>query len=242
MNFKRIWVLTIMLFACLVAGCTGGMGELDQAEEKEIKEKAIQYIKDKYQKEYVVSEVVKNPATGQAYTIRGNIKDDQNTRVTVIIELPDEIRDTYVGKLWSEELKPEITSLAEKYMDINTVEDIAYTSGTKGDSVRGEIPSVFEHLKNGGDQQFTLSISLRIYEQNGQYEQGIKRFLKELRGMHFHEVVMEIFVSDDELKTVSEKAEENKYTLYRYNISIDDIQKIDIDHYNLDQYKTVLKD
>lgn len=241
MNFKRSWVLIIMLFACLVAGCTGGMGEMDQAEEKEIKEKAVQYIKEKYQKEYEVSEVVKNPATGQSYTIRGNIKDDQNTRVTVIMELPDEIRDTYVGTLWTEELKPEITALAEKYLDINAMEDIAYTSGTKGDSVRGVVPSVFEHLKNGGDQQFTLSISLRIYEQNGQYEQGIKSFLKELKGMHFHEVVMEIFVSDDELKTTPKEAEKSKYTLYRYNISIDDIQSIDIDKHDLEQYKTVIK-
>ena len=82
---------------------------MDQAEEKEIKKKAIQYIKDTYNKEYEVSDVTKDFLSGQIYTVEGNIKDDKNTYVAIIME-QNEIRDTYVETLWTEELKPKITS------------------------------------------------------------------------------------------------------------------------------------
>ena len=40
MNIQRIWILFILLFVFLATGCTGtgGIGNLDLAEEKEIKE------------------------------------------------------------------------------------------------------------------------------------------------------------------------------------------------------------
>jgi hypothetical protein len=80
-----------------------------------------------------------------------------------------------------------------------------------------------------------------VYEQNGQYEQGIKNFLKELKELNFNQIGVAVFVYGDKLKTAPEGTNDRDYILYRYNISIDDIQKIDIDHHNLDQYKTVIK-
>jgi hypothetical protein len=101
---------------------------------------------------------------------------------------------------------------------------------------------VFEVLKNGGDPEYKLNVTLRVYEQNGQYEQGIKNFLKELKRLNFNQVGVTIFVADDELKSAPKEAEESQYTLYRYNIHFEDIQNIDIDHHDLNQYKTVIKE
>ncbi|MBH8602595.1 hypothetical protein I8U21_14750, partial [Thermoactinomyces sp. CICC 23799] len=57
MNIQRSWIVFILLFVFLLAGCTGtrGEGDIDQAEKKKIKEKAIQYIKDTYNKDFKVS-------------------------------------------------------------------------------------------------------------------------------------------------------------------------------------------
>jgi hypothetical protein len=243
MNFKRSWIVFILLFVYLLAGCTGtgGVGDMDKAEEKEIKEKAIRYIKDTYNKEYEVSDVTKDFLSGQIYTVEGNIKDDKNTYVAIIME-QNEIRDTYVETLWTEELKPKITSLVQKHFDERKIEHIAYSNGPKKDKYTGEIPSVFEVLKNGVDPEYKLNVTLRVYEQNGQYEQGIKNFLKELKRLNFNQVGVTIFVADDELKSAPKEAEESQYTLYRYNIHFEDIQNIDIDHHDLNQYKTVIKE
>ncbi|MBA4595257.1 hypothetical protein H2C64_00060, partial [Thermoactinomyces vulgaris] len=88
MNIQRSWIVFILLFVFLVAGCTGmgGMGDINQAEEKKIKEKAIQYIKDTYNKDFKVSDVSKDRFTGQTYTVRGNVKDQKNTQVSIIME------------------------------------------------------------------------------------------------------------------------------------------------------------
>jgi hypothetical protein len=241
-NIQRIWIVFILLFVFLLAGCTGtgGMGDMDWSEEKKIKEKAIQYIKDTYNKDFEVSEVSKDRFTGQTYTVRGNVKDQKNTQVSIIME-PNEIRDTYVAALWTEELKPKITSLVEKDFDVREIEDITYANGTEKDKYTGEIPSIFEILKNGGDPKYDLSVTLDVYEQNGQYEQGIKNFLKELKELNFNQIGVAVFVYGDKLKTAPEGTNDRDYILYRYNISIDNIQKIDIDHHNLDQYKTVIK-
>jgi hypothetical protein len=241
-NIQRIWIVFILLFVFLLAGCTGtgGMGDMDWSEEKKIKEKAIQYIKDTYNKDFKVSDVSKDRFTGQTYTVRGNVKDQKNTQVSIIME-PNEIRDTYVAALWTEELKPKIKSLVEKHFDVRKIEHISYSNGTEKDKYTGEIPSIFTILENGGDPEYEISLVLRIYEQNGQYEQGIKSFLKDLKELNFNEVGVEIFVADDDLKTSPKETQESKYTLYRYNIYFEDIQKVDIDHHDLDQYKTVIK-
>ena len=243
MNFKRSWIVFILLFVYLLAGCTGtgGVGDMDKAEEKEIKEKAIRYIKDTYNKDFEVSEVSKDLFTGQTYSIEGNIKDDQNTSVLIIIE-PNGIRDSYVDELWTEELKPTITTLVKKYFDVRKIEHFVYSNGTEKDKYKGDIPSVFKVLENGGDPDFALNTTFWVYEQNGQYEQGIRSFLKEMRELNFNHIGMEIFVANDKLKTATDNEKENDYILYRYNISIDDIQKLDIDNLDLDQYKTVIKE
>ena len=240
MKWKKWLISVIGILVFLLTGCTGGVGQMDKAEEKEIKEEAIQYIKNTYNKEFEISEVSKDRFTGQTYTIRGYIRDEKNTLVSVIIE-PNEIRDTYVGSLWTEELKPKMTSLAQKHFDIREFEHIAFSNGRKRDKYTGDIPSVFQVLENGGDPEYTLALTLRVYEQNGQYEQGIRSFLKEVKDLRFNKVIIEIFVADDKLKTAPEDTEESEYTLYRYNISFDDIQNIDIDNHDLDQYKTVIE-
>jgi uncharacterized protein (DUF2267 family) len=242
-NIQRSWIVFILLFVFLLAGCTGtgGMGDMDWSEEKKIKEKAIQYIKDTYNKDFKVSDVSKDRFTGQTYTVRGNVKDQKNTQVSIIME-PNEIRDTYVETLWTEELTPKITSLVKKDFDVRRIENIGFSDGTKKDKYTGKIPSVFEVLKNGVDPEYKLNVTLRVYEQNGQYEQGIKNFLKELKRLNFNQVGVTIFVADDELKSAPKEAEESQYTLYRYNIHFEDIQNIDIDHHDLNQYKTVIKE
>lgn len=85
-----------------------------------------------------------------------------------------------------------------------------------------------------------MDLTLRVYEQNGQYEQGVRSFYKRLK-LGFNNVIIEIYVSDDKLKSIAEETKESEYTLYRYNIVIDDIQKVDIDSLDLDRYKTVIK-
>ncbi|MBA4835043.1 hypothetical protein H1R82_00060, partial [Thermoactinomyces intermedius] len=131
---------------------------MDWSEEKKIKEKAIQYIKDTYNKDFKVSDVSKDRFTGQTYTVRGNVKDQKNTQVSVIME-PNEIRDTYVETLWTEELTPKITSLVKKDFDVRRIENIGFSDGTKKDKYTGKIPSVFEVLKNGVDPEYKLNVT-----------------------------------------------------------------------------------
>jgi hypothetical protein len=237
------------MFALLLTGCQTNSIEtiqeegkqMSQEEEKQLKEKAIKYIKEKYNKDFEVSEVSKGQAAG-LIRVRGKVKDGKDTEVTVIWEKDNEIKDTYVIALWRQELSPKITSMLNKYMDVRRIESISYSNGKRYHKYSGEVPSVFEVLKNGGDKDFTLVITARIYNDNGQYESGLKNFLKEAQSMNFNKVMMEVFVADDELKSAPEDVKESSYTLYRYNIVIDDIQKVDIDNLDLDQYKTVIKE
>jgi hypothetical protein len=100
------------MFALLLTGCQTNSIEtiqeegkqMSQEEEKQLKEKAIKYIKEKYNKDFEVSEVSKGQAAG-LIRVRGVVKDGKDTEATVFWEKPDEMDDTYVTRLWTEELK-----------------------------------------------------------------------------------------------------------------------------------------
>lgn len=247
MRFKKGWVVIACMLAIALAGCQADstnsskeVGQMDQAEEKQLKEQAIQYIQKKYNKEFEVIEVIKGRVTG-TIRVRGIVKDGRDTNTTVFWERPDEIDDTYVTTLWTEELKPEITSIMNKHFEVRRIQNIIYSDGTKKSKYTGDVPSVFKVLEKGGDSDYSLDATLRIYENGGQYEEGLRELLKELQAMNFNELLIEIFVADDELKSAPKNVEESNYTLYRYNVNIDDIQKVDINNIDLDQYKTVIK-
>jgi hypothetical protein len=57
--------------------------------------------------------------------------------------------------------------------------------------------------------------------------------------MNFNEILINIYVYDDQLKTDSKNKDEGKYLLYRYKFSEKDIQKMDIDNIDINQYKMV---
>jgi hypothetical protein len=240
-RYIRSWLVILMTFTLLLVGCTEGVGQMEQQEQKEIREKAIEYIRGKYNKEFEVTKVSIGQVTGLV-RVRGVVKDGKDTEATVFWEKPDEMDDTYVTRLWTEELKPKITSVIHKHMDVRKVEEVVYSDGTKKSDYTGEVPSVFQVLENGGDPDFTLEATMRIYENEGKYEKELRNFLKEIQLMNFNKFLMEVFVVDDELKSAPEDVKESSYTLYRYNIVIDDIQKVDIDSLDLDQYKTVIKE
>jgi hypothetical protein len=236
----------VMLFmlSFLLSGCTSQTilpkdeSQMSSTEEKKVKEAAIEYIKKTYNKGFVVTEIQKDHVFGAYYNIRGNIEDGKNTTIYVTGNPPNDFQDTYVPQLWTDELEPRITEIAKETMDLRLMENIIYTDGTKETRFTGEIPSVFEVLKKGGNKNFSLTLSIRIYNHGGQSEADIAKFLNELKKMNFNRVTMGIFVYNDQLKTAPKNADAGKYLLYRYNIS-GDIQKIDIT--NLDQYKTVIK-
>ena len=234
-----------MCFLFLTGCQTGSTGfnegerEMYQLEDEELKEKAIQYIKERYQKEFEVKEINKGRVTGTVY-VDGIVQDGKNTEASIIWERNGQVGDTYVSSLWGDELKSKIESIANKHMEVRRIEDIVYSSG-KVNNYEGDIPSVFKVLENGGDPDFTLEATVRIYENEGQYEKELRDFLKEIQSMNFNKFLMEVFVSADELKSASEDVKESSYTLYRYNIVIDDIQKVNIDSLDLDQYKTVIQ-
>ena len=240
MNLIRGWVFIIMTFTLLLAGCTEGVGQMDQQEEKEIKDKAIEYIKDKYNKEFKVTAVRRNRVTGTVY-VDGIVKDGKDTDTMVFWEKSDEVDDNYVTSLWTDELSPRISSMINKHMEVRRIQNFVYGDGTKKSDYTGEVPSVFEVLESGGNPDYSLQVTFRIYEDDNQYETGLKNFLVELKDTGFNRIIVTIFVADDELKSASEDVKESSYTLYRYNIVIDDIQKVDIDSLDLDQYKTVIQ-
>lgn len=245
MRFRNTWILVASMLVLLLAGCQGESTdttkEVNQVGEEELRQKAIQHIKETYNKEFEVTKVECVSKFGASCFITGKVKDGKDTEITVYWLPPDGIKDDYVLTLWDEELEPEIKSLSERMMDIREIKTISYSNGAKKSKYTGDVPSVFEVLKNGGDKDYLFHWRGRIYENNGQYETGIKDFLKEIKAMNFNRVLITIFVADDELKSASNNVEESDYTLYRYNIKIDDIQKMDINHLNLDQYKTVIK-
>ncbi|MBA4601817.1 hypothetical protein [Thermoactinomyces mirandus] len=247
MRFRKGWVVIACMLTVLLAGCQADstnsskeVGQMDQAEEKQLKEQAIQYIQKKYNKEFEVIEVDKGRVTGTIY-IDGVVKDGEDTSISIIWKKNDSIDDTYVSTLWTEELKPEITSILNKHFEVRRVQSITYSNGTKKSDYTGDVPSVFKVLENGGDSDYTLESTIRIYENGGQYETGLRELLKEIQSMNFNKFLIEIFVADDKLKSAPKNIEESNYTLYRYNINIDDIQKVDINNLDLDQYKTVIK-
>ncbi len=131
MNIQRIWIVFILLFVFLLAGCTGtgGMGDMDWSEEKKIKEKAIQYIKDTYNKEFEVSEVNKGHAAG-LIRVRGFVKDGKDTEATVFWKKEEEMDDTYLTELWTKELTPRIKDMLNKHMSVRSVDHVSYNDGT----------------------------------------------------------------------------------------------------------------
>jgi hypothetical protein len=233
---------SLLLTGCQV-GSTGsneGEREMYQLEDEELKEKAAQYIKEKYQKEFEVKGINRGRVTGTVY-VDGIVKDGKDTETSIIWERNGQVGDTYVSVLWTNELKPKIEALANKHMEVRRIEDIVYSSG-KIDKYTGNIPSVFEVLKNGGDPDFALQVTLRVYEHAGQFEKGLKEYLDEIKGLGINEIIITVFVVDDQLKSAQEDVKESSYTLYRYNIVINDIQKVDIVNLDLNQYKTVIKE
>ncbi|MBA4543290.1 hypothetical protein H1164_10320 [Thermoactinomyces daqus] len=237
-------IIMLLMLAILVSGCSKETllpkdeSYMTQAEEKKVKEAVIDYIQKRYNKNFEVQQIDKDHLFGADYTIRGKIKDGKDTIIYVTGNPPNDFQDTYVPQLWTDELEPRITKYAKETMDFRLMKNIVYGDGTKKTTYTGEIPSVYDVLKNGGDKDFTLTLSIEIYDHHGQSQAEISKFLNELKKMNLNEVIIEIFVYDDKLKTISKKTDTDNYAIYRYNIS-GDIQKIDIN--NLDQYKTVIK-
>ena len=213
--------------------------QMNQEEEKKAKEVAIQHIKKTYNREFKVTKVEHTQVLESRYVIRGTVEDGKDTPATVYWVLPDQVTDSYVLNYWNQELEPKIKEISKKHFDIKRIESISYTNGTLPNKYTGEIPSVFEVLQKGGDKDYLFKWNGDIYEQNGEYEKRIKNFLKEIKDMNFNEVLISIYVYDDKMKTDPKIKDENKYLLYEYVISIDDIQKAEIDSIDLNQYKTV---
>lgn len=185
MRFRNIWILVASMLALILAGCqaesTNTAKEVKQVGEEELREKAVQHIKETYHKEFEVTKVECVRKFGTSCFITGKVKDRKDTEIRVYWLPPDGIKDDYVLTLWDEELEPEIKSLSERTMDIREIETISYSNGTKKNKYTGEVPSVFEVLKNGGDKDFLFKWVGEIYQNNGRYEEEIRQFLKESR-------------------------------------------------------------
>ncbi|WP_143123656.1 hypothetical protein [Thermoactinomyces sp. DSM 45892] len=210
-------------------------------EEQKVKEQASQYIKGKYHKEFTVQEISKNRVTGASYDVSGTIQDGKNTPVIVMLEASNEPIDTYIHTLFSNELTPHIKKVASQIFDLRSMEDnltYNYRDGVER-KYKSEIPSVLEVLKKG-DKDLYLQTSLRVYEKSDQAKQEISSFLQSLKEMNFNKVIIVVYVYDNALKSASKKEDVGKYLLYRYNITPDDIQTIDVN--NLEPYKTKIKE
>lgn len=237
-------IIVLLMLMLLVSGCTSESilpkdeSYMTQTEEKKVKEAAIQYIKNRYNKGFEVKQVSKDHVFGGYYIIEGYMEDGKNTQVYITGNPPNDFDDTYVARLWENELEPRIKGIAEQSFDLRLMKPVGYSSGKKRAKYTGEVPSVYEVLKNGGDQDFELNLDLGVYPHNGKFEEDISKFLNELRKMNFNNVTITVYVYKDELKNAPKNADSDNYLIYRYNIS-GDIQKIDIN--NLDQYKTVIK-
>ncbi|MBA4552014.1 MULTISPECIES: hypothetical protein [Thermoactinomyces] len=247
MRGKWIPIICVCVIVMMLTGCqTNSVDtlpkeegkQMSQEEKKQLKDKAVQHIKSTYNKEFVVTKVECVREFNSNCFITGNVKDENNTEITVYW-MPPEIKDDYVLVKWDQELEPKIKEISNKHFEIKRIETISYTNGTKTNKYTGEIPSVYEVLKNGGDKDYLFKWTGEIYKNGGKYEQSIKNFLEEIEEMNFNRVRVTIYVYDDQLKTSTTKEDEGKYLLYEYVISIDDIQKAEIDSINLNQYKTV---
>ncbi|WP_143123704.1 hypothetical protein [Thermoactinomyces sp. DSM 45892] len=213
------------------------MSKMTSDEDKQIRESAVQYIKERYQKELVITKVTKGRILGD-YGIEGTIKDGKNTPVVIVSEPPKGFHDSYVKSLFSDELEPSMKELANRTFDLRMVDRFTY--GYKKDAERkytGQIPSVFDVLKKG-DKDLVLHVDLSVYQQAGQAQKVISQFLHELKKMNFNDIGIVVYVYDDSLKSASKKEDSDKYLLERYNI-FTDVQTMDIN--NLESYKTVIK-
>ncbi|MBA4496551.1 hypothetical protein ACFO25_15950 [Paenactinomyces guangxiensis] len=239
-----VWFgLVIMIFAILLSGCTSNTASKDLTkmapeEEKKVKEAAVNYIKTTYAKDFVVEEVQKGQVFGDTYDIKGYMQDEKKTVVHVIGTPPDNFRDSYVDRLWTNELEPHIKEIVNKTVDLRKIDDLSYSDGTEKTKYKGNIPSVFDVLKKG-EKDFSLLLVVRIYQHGGQEKEDIAKLLNELKKMNFNDVTLEIFVHDDQLKSAPKNEDPGKHLLVRYNIS-GDIQTIDFS--NLDKYKTQIKE
>ena len=137
MFFGKRWCSVIVLFALLLAGCQTQSTEMPegegktmtQEEEKQLKEKAVQYIKDKYHQAFEVREVTKGQAAG-LIRVRGFVKDGKDTEATVFWKKEEEMDDTYLTELWTKELTPRIKDMLNKHMSVRSVDHVSYNDGT----------------------------------------------------------------------------------------------------------------
>ncbi|WP_139179441.1 hypothetical protein [Lihuaxuella thermophila] len=234
-----------MIFVVIISGCTTSgiqtdMSTMTREEEAKIKEAAVQYMKETYQKDFVVTEIIKgNEFTGIHY-IRGYVEDGRKTSVLISGTTPENFHDSYPYAFWSNELKPHMKKIASKTMDLRKMEHLTY--GYKDPKAKpkytGDLPSVFELLKKG-DKDLSLNVVLEIYQHGGREKEDIARFLNELKKMNFNKVSVTVFVLEDQLKSAPKDEDPGKYLLVRYNIT-GDAQTIDPTH--LDPYKTVIKE
>ncbi|SEM94198.1 hypothetical protein [Lihuaxuella thermophila] len=235
-----VMILALMLSGCTTSSVSNDLATMSPQEEAKIKEAAVQYMKETYQKDFVVTEIIKGDEFTGTYFIQGYAKDGRKTPVLILGTSPKDFNDSYADEFWSNELKPHMKKIASKTMDLRKLESMTY--GYKDPKAKpkytGDLPSVFELLKKG-DKDLSLDVVLEIYQHGGREKEDIARFLNELKKMNFNEVIMEIFVYDDQLKSAPKDEDPGKHLLVRYNIS-GDVQTIDPTR--LDPYKTVIKE
>ncbi|MBA4496407.1 hypothetical protein ACFO25_00665 [Paenactinomyces guangxiensis] len=238
-----VWFgLMVMMLVILLSGCSfllqKDLSKMTPEEEKKVKEASVNYIKTTYGKGYVVEEVRKDHVFGETYFINGYIEDGKKTPVALFWTPPDPFQDTYVDRLWTNELRPQIKELVKKTMDLRKMEHFTYgyRDGVER-KYKGDIPSVFDILKKG-EKDFSLNVTFEIYQHGGQEKEDITNFLHELKKMNFNKVTVTIFVYNDQLKSAPKSEDSGKYLLRRYNIS-GDIQTLDLK--DLDKYKTEIK-
>lgn len=225
----------------LFSGCSHISKEssnMTSEEEQRVKDSAVQYIKKTYNKELVIKDITKGRVVGD-YSIHGTIKDGKDTPVYVGVGVNspdgDGFDDSYVNQLFTTELEPHIQKIAQHTFDLRQMRD-GFSYGYRDKIKRkytSEIPSVWEVLKKG-DKDFRLRLTLEVYQQVGQVEVSISKFIQELKKMNFNEVGLTVFVYDGSLKSRSDKKDADDYRMQRYGLH-GDIQTMDVNNLKLDK-------
>ncbi|WP_072335156.1 hypothetical protein [Thermoactinomyces sp. DSM 45891] len=240
------WVTFLLMIVMLLTGCStmsGDKSKMTSNEEQQIKESAIQYIQRTYGKEFVIDKISKGRVLGD-YSINGTVKDGKNTSIYVGVGVDspdgDGFKDSYVNRLFTNEIEPSIKELASKTFDLRWIRDgffYGYKEGVKRKYTL-DIPSALDVLKRG-DKDICLRLSLDIYKQDERTTASISNLLQEIKKMNFHDIGVVVYVYDNTLKSASKDEDSGKHLLERYNIFNDNVQTMDIN--SLESYKTVIK-
>lgn len=206
--------------------------------ESEVAVEIQNYLQEKYQKEFVVTDLDYIPAT-KKYVMSAYPKEDPSLEFQVSqYSYSIEVEENYLSEKWSKEAEEKYKLIIEQSFPESF--DFNIHVGIKNNEMKNlSSNSLYQDLMSKNDERlyhdFTVNVIVNLDELNRDVEiKRIYNFIKYLKNNNFHDVSLDIRYLDSALKKqlnreeVTDSINENfdDFMLYRFFISRNEYETV----------------